>query len=519
MSVRARVFGVVFMALFVSIGACAGPASVLAETPQDHDTSITVNAKLLPDPVLGDGWTWWYNDPKVAVTFLASATADVDTAHPVDIGGFAYIFDHTPTTTLSTPGQSSNTAYAPAEFGGSGTVKPISTLGVDLDGWVDRLVTPYWIDGMHDPVEGKWYLHAQSVTARVDGSKPPSGTVVVGNEATVHFGIDVTPPSTPKNFKPTAVLVNGNTIGSSVCDFAWDNPGFSGEDYDSLSGDSLWRVYENGTLVRTFQNVLSWPKAGATIEDLNPGANTIEVSVIDYAGNESKHAAFKLYSDPDTPKVSISKPAGSLLGVTPTIAANASDGGGVVSVVFKMDGKRISTVTTAPYQDAVNLRGFRAGKHTLTATVTDHYGRQATASRVVTLDRAVPVLTRTVSLSKRKITVKAHLSEKGAVAFGYIVSTVSSQEKVATKTLSKAGTVTFTITVPRVGADTYAYRHGLKVPYELLAVDRSGNYSKRLHGSVSALLRVGEEGSQSGRSRELLTRVRYPGAAALIRDV
>jgi hypothetical protein len=60
--------------------------------------------------------------------------------------------------------------------------------------------------------------------------------------------------------------------------------------------------------------------------------------------------------------------------------------------VFTLDGTTVGTFTSAPYSGSVDLSGFASGSHTLSATVTDRYGRQATASKTVTLDRTALVL-------------------------------------------------------------------------------------------------------------------------------
>jgi hypothetical protein len=210
------------LAFLVGLALCFGGFGVqtpaLAETPQDYETSVTVNDRALPDPVL-PSWIWWSNTPRVALTFTASSTAEIDTEHPVDIGGFAYVLDHSPTTSLSRPGDTTTpiyTAYAPAEYGSLTDVTPLGEGNADLNGWVQRLTAPYWTTGMNDPIEGVWYLHAHTIAARWDGIAPPDPA---GHDTTVRFGIDVTPPSSPTHLNPVGPVVSGNTVKSSVCDF------------------------------------------------------------------------------------------------------------------------------------------------------------------------------------------------------------------------------------------------------------------------------------------------------------
>jgi hypothetical protein len=76
--------------------------------------------------------------------------------------------------------------------------------------------------------------------------------------------------------------------------------------------------------------------------------------------------------------VSITSPAnGSQVSAKLAINAQATDNVGVVNVVFTVDGKTLSTDTTAPYR--VTWRPSR-GKHTVTATAKDAAGNTATAT-------------------------------------------------------------------------------------------------------------------------------------------
>lgn len=62
-----------------------------------------------------------------------------------------------------------------------------------------------------------------------------------------------------------------------------------------------------------------------------------------------------------------------------TVAAKDSDG--IASIIFSIDGKRLSVDRTAPYNIVLDTRPLRNGQHTLTVTAADRLGAQTAVGR------------------------------------------------------------------------------------------------------------------------------------------
>jgi hypothetical protein len=214
----------------------------------------------------------------------------------------------------------------------------------------------------------------------------------------VKFGVDVTPPSTVDSLtaSPTTdtAQAGGVTAGTRI-HVTWRT-----KDYDALSGVAYYQVLLDGEKVipnegddqgRVFDLAGRYEPA-ATIENLTPGKHTVAVYAVDRAGNEGKSVSTSVFSDPDEPTITITRPSGTLIGPKPTIAATASDIGGVRWVKFKFGNDIISTMDTAPYTDTVDLTGYPSGEYTLTAIVCDMYGRTIETAKVVTLDKTPLVI-------------------------------------------------------------------------------------------------------------------------------
>jgi hypothetical protein len=263
---------------------------------------------------------------------------------------------------------------------------------LDMRGIYDYPPASGWrsvpVPGAQNPIEGTWYF--QFVFYDRQGNV--SARTYQGG-----FGIDVTPPSAPTGLAVAPTLgstpsTNTTTIPGSRVHISWD----ASSTYDTLSGVSYYKLILDGEEIIPEDGIV-WelpngiPNA-ATLENLTPGRHTISVRAVDRATNVSAARSITVYCDPDTPTIAITSPSGSKVGVKPTLAASAFDQGGVASVVFRLDGTTVGTYTSAPYTGTVNLSSFAAGDHTLSATVTDRYGRQATASKTVTLDKTPLVL-------------------------------------------------------------------------------------------------------------------------------
>ena len=92
--------------------------------------------------------------------------------------------------------------------------------------------------------------------------------------------------------------------------------------------------------------------------------------------------------DTEAPQLAIANPgAGSVISQSVSIDASASDGGGIASVAFHIDGALKTTDTTAPYSFAWNIDSETDGEHSLRVVATDAVGRTSEQTRSVTLAR------------------------------------------------------------------------------------------------------------------------------------
>ncbi|MDR3687683.1 MAG: Ig-like domain-containing protein [Coriobacteriia bacterium] len=239
--------------------------------------------------------------------------------------------------------------------------------------------------GVEQPVEGIWYLQYKGF---LDNGWAESATNYV------KFGVDVTPPSTVDSLaaSPTTdTAMAGSVTAGTRVHITWLT-----KDYDALSGVAYYQVLLDGVPAipegsgdpqgRVF-DIPGRAEPAVTIENLTPGQHLIEVYAVDRAGNVGKSVSTTVFSDPDVPQIAFVRPSGDQLGVNASLEASASDIGGVKSVVFQLDGTTVLTKTSAPYSGTADLSAFGPGTHTLTATVTDMYGRQTSVSKQVTLDK------------------------------------------------------------------------------------------------------------------------------------
>lgn len=317
---------------------------------------------------------------------------------PTSFQGFIYTVDRTPGYVIDT-GNPSGYLQSPIA-GGTLTSGKLDIKGTydypPLGGWL------YSIPGMNDPLEGWWYWHLAFYT------QAPTETVPTwSGEYVVPIGIDLTPPTAVTNVRvsPSASVPGSSTaVGAGTrATVSWDKA-----DYDALSGTAGYKVYVDGAFkygmdAAAGDDAIAPPlwyipgggiPAALTIEDLVPGRHTVQVTATDRALNEgalSPCAVF--YSDPDTPTVVITEPAGSILRATPILSAEASDAAGIDLVTFELDGVVVGQATTAPYTVVANLWGFTDGARTLVVKARDMYGRVGTATKVVTLDKTVPKAT------------------------------------------------------------------------------------------------------------------------------
>jgi peptidoglycan/xylan/chitin deacetylase (PgdA/CDA1 family) len=113
---------------------------------------------------------------------------------------------------------------------------------------------------------------------------------------------------------------------------------------------------------------------------------TVKFFSVDQAGDAESVKSQNLQIDVVAPTVAMTQPVdGSSFkrGAKINIAASASDGGsGVVKVDFYIDGSKVTTDTSAPYQYTWNSAKTKSGSHTIKAVASDGAGNSATSSTV-----------------------------------------------------------------------------------------------------------------------------------------
>ncbi len=312
---------------------------------------------------------------------VRSVTVGLEASRSVD--GFAYVLSRSATTLPSVPGTSADPPTA--IFAPTGLSSPMS---LDLASW-QRVQTSAAesLVGLTDPIEGVWYLTAKAMIA---SEFPPLSSTY----RRVKFVVDVTAPRVPTGLGVVGAPAAGAWAPSARRDIQWRNPGAAGlVQYDALSGDAFYIITVNGAEVARQPPVAGWPLNSYSIESLLPGRNTIGVSVVDNAGNRGREALLTVLADPDVPTI-VSTSAGSV-GRYATLTSTPSDGAGVASVSYYVNGSFVGSAGSAPWAIVGDLARFGTGGKTVTAVVTDMAGRTANASSGIWVaDLTVPSISR-----------------------------------------------------------------------------------------------------------------------------
>jgi YD repeat-containing protein len=165
----------------------------------------------------------------------------------------------------------------------------------------------------------------------------------------------------------------------------------------------------------------SWNTVSATV-----GIHSLTAKAYDAAGNITTSVAISVtVKDVTAPTVLITAPAaGSTVSAVTTISANASDNVGVTKVEFYVDGKLLSTDTTAPYSASWNTVTATLAAHSLTAKAYDAAGNITTSGAISvtvkdltapTVSITAPANNSTVSVSKT-VTISATATDDRSVS-------------------------------------------------------------------------------------------------------
>ncbi|PKQ17394.1 MAG: hypothetical protein CVT67_00905 [Actinobacteria bacterium HGW-Actinobacteria-7] len=341
------------------------------------DTSVTVE-------------TEWFNN--VFPVFKAYSGT-----RPMSPTELLYLVDRTPSMAIDP--SDPNSYY--------GSFKP-ETGTTHFNGVIDQLgvyrSNPAAFDGaltlpgrVSSPLEGIWYIHA--LVRNADGE--------AGDQVDVAYGIDLTPPVKVDNVQVfssnTAMSPSTGWLSQNRVVVRWD-----GSERDSLSGTDHYVLYIDGIPLSKWESgseqidyQLGRATMSLTLEDLPMGRHTIHVTAVDQAGNESsKSDPAVIGLDSDNPVVTILTPSktGVKLGANSVLSARATDGGGIASVNFRVDGLSVGTVTptslTGNYVANLTPKWTEipSGAHTLEVRATDLGGQLTVASRDFVLDRTAPTI-------------------------------------------------------------------------------------------------------------------------------
>ncbi|HET7026294.1 MAG TPA: Ig-like domain-containing protein [Candidatus Limnocylindrales bacterium] len=128
---------------------------------------------------------------------------------------------------------------------------------------------------------------------------------------------------------------------------------------------------------------VSWNSSGTA-----DGTASITARAVDTSANATTSAARTVTIDNTGPAVELTAPASgaTVSGNKVTLSATATDGGGVTSVAFVVNGTVVATDTSSPYSVSWNSKTVADGAKTLTARATDGVGNVTlSAARTVTV--------------------------------------------------------------------------------------------------------------------------------------
>jgi PKD repeat protein len=187
------------------------------------------------------------------------------------------------------------------------------------------------------------------------------GLVSTSDEVTVTVTIaDTTPPTVALTTPTDGAIVSGTVEVSAA---ASDNVGVTTVEF-----------FVDGIL----QAVTSIPpyRFAWDTTPFADGSHTLLARASDAAGNTHLSPAVMVVVSNDIPTITITTPLdGSTVVGLVTIAATASDSGGIATVEFFVDGAVLASVTTPPYEVSWDTSTLAPGSaHTLSATATDTTG-------------------------------------------------------------------------------------------------------------------------------------------------
>ena len=319
------------------------------------------------------------NGPHTLSAHATDPTGNVGTSAPIGVTVSNASPDTTPPTASVTAPTAGSTVSGTVAVSASASDDSgqVASVQFKLDGQnlgAPDTTAPYSISwNTTAAANGAHTLSAQATdfAGNVGASAPIS--VTVSNADTAAPTVAVTAPA-------AGATVSGTVTVSAS---ASDDSGQVASVQFKLDGQDL------GPPDTTAPYSLSWNTTAVA-----NGTHTLGAQATDPAGNSATASiSVTVSNDTTPPSVSVTAPApGAFVNGTVTVSASASDGGGVASVQFKLDGQNLGAPdTTAPYSVSWNTGAVPSGAHTLSAQATDNAGNSATSAAItVTVDHTAP---------------------------------------------------------------------------------------------------------------------------------
>ncbi len=225
-------------------------------------------------------------------------------------------------------------------------------------------------------------LQAIRANFRYSGAPDPCSGGAFDDRDDLVFAAD---PGTPDTIPPT-ISITAPADGASITGPVAVTT--------SASDDGLVARVEFLVDGAVFATASSSPFS-ATFAPTVPRSYTLSARAVDYAGNVGESAGVTVtLLDVLVPEVSLTSPrSGAALLGTASLAATASDAGGVARVEFIVDDTVVSTDTTMPYEGTWDTTSAAAGSHWVAARAFDTTGNSNQGEMItVTVDNTAPTI-------------------------------------------------------------------------------------------------------------------------------
>ena len=170
-------------------------------------------------------------------------------------------------------------------------------------------------------------------------------------------------PTAPTTGQVVHFDASASTCTATPCTYTWT---------DEPPGGGVWSLGSGPTLDFTF-NLAATKYVNLVVTNNRGRSARVEQDVV--VGAPA--------TDTTPPTVSVTSPtSGATVSGTITIAANASDAGGVDHVAFRVDGNVVGSDSSAPYAMSYDTTQLLDDTHSFSAQAVDESGNTSTVSQV-----------------------------------------------------------------------------------------------------------------------------------------